>query len=794
MYSPSGLKSTILPTNASTTTTTTTIASFTTTGGGGGGGGSTHLTQSALTTPLETPVAGRERREEEEEKGAGGRSGGGGSVEPIMGRRGMGNPESSGNIQEDPKRAFSSSSAAALIAQRLQLDKENTNKIPSSVGLSTNSEQEDTKSSTSSSSRSGSRPHRHRHRRSSTSSNSNSGERNKRRVKRHSSSSEKRSREKKQKTVHAEEQGRKEENRWGRESDDGGDAVLSVKSLQERLYISEEWNKRLHHELQELLQLPPADLQACRERIQNIDVSLPLLQRYDAVIQEKDERIDELEGRLQHLQSEVESYLSCEQHLRQDAILRKGLLEKIQQQAEDDKRKEANKIRTMEKKYAELERELCRAVEEREEEGRRGTKAEQTLRSTQQALDRARKEKQDLQDTIEVLRRGQQQQHASQKEDALERETLQLQLQVLLREREDRKVELEQVRSKMVKGLRQAGENHEAHLRVVEERHRLAIEDQRQVSRTHEMEILKLRAQLARVDPNMALFPSSPVSSSPGAGPSTATLLEGQTIQAQDMEIKRLYGELGHAQRQRDDALDRWHELSQRMQEKERGELDDHRREEQGLQRRLHEVRTQLERKEGECTRFQRRLADYKDQVLKLEDEMSEMKMEQHRLTEEVELQKKTIIEKERVIRLTQEDQDRYRGQEGERQGRLQRRVDDVLEELRQSNQQSITDLHNMERERNTLRAQLRETKKELEIVQHELGQRQREREVLDIQMNKLQEGLQKHKEQLLLADNKLIELQRGKEEVERQQRLNILAMEHLKLENSRLQILRRPL
>lgn len=590
-----------------------------------------------------------------------------------------------------------------------------------------------------------------------------------------------------------------------------GEGVLSVEVLQQRLAMSEEWNRRLHQELQELLQLPPVDLQAWRERMESVEISVPLLQRYDAVIQEKEERIEELQLRIQHLHAEVEAYLSREQHLRQDDMLRKGLLEKIKQQAEEDIRREAGKVRGMGKKYAELERELCRVVEQREEEMQRAVKAREECQAAERALERVRKEKQYLQDTVEVMRRGSQQQNATQKEDALEKETLQLQLQVLLREREERKKELEQVRSKMQQGLRQAGENHAAHLRVVEERHRVAMEEQQQVSRTHEMEILKLRAQLARMDPRMTVnSPFYGSHTSPGGSgsiggahgvghgqlgtSSTLSILEAQTIQAQDMEIKRLYADLGHAQRQRNEALDRWHELSHRMQENERSWMEDHRREEQGLQKRLHEVRSQLERREGECSRLQKTVNNYKDKIQQLEQVGSELKMDRDRLQEEVTEHKRNLSEKERALRQVQEDHDRYHGQEVERQGRLERRVEEVLEELRQTRTKSLSDLHQVERERNGLRAQVQEAKKQLQAVEKMLAQREREREVIDIQMAKLQEGLQKHKEQLLMLDGRVIETQRAKEEVERQQRMSILAMEHLKLENTRLQHLRRPI
>jgi len=455
--------------------------------------------------------------------------------------------------------------------------------------------------------------------------------------------------------------------------------------------------------------------------------------------------------------------------------------------------------------YDRIENE-CASIEHSNASGDR-EKKNGTGEEEGEALEQLTREKKDLEETVENLRRGEQHRRATDKEEALEKEALHVQLQVLLRQREEMKKEVEQVRHKMIHSIRQAGENHAAHLRVVEERHRTALEDQRQVNRTHEMEILKLRAQLARMDPNASAIgggmcgnpsaTSAGGSGSPRRGgmSSTSALLEAQTLQAQDIEIKRLYADLGHAQRQRDEALDRWHELSERMDEKERGWMDDHRREEQSLQQRLHEVRSQLDRKDGECTRLQRVVSEYKDRQRQLEDGQSELRQARDQLQEELAEQKKMLTEKDHILRHVQEDQDRYHGQEVERQARLEQRVEAVLEELRQSRNKSIADLQNVERERDTMRTQLQEGKKQLVAVQQMVAQRDREKEVMEIQMSKLLEGLSKHKNELLFTDNRLLELQRGKEEVERQQRINVLAMEHLKLENARLQQqLRRPL
>lgn len=369
-------------------------------------------------------------------------------------------------------------------------------------------------------------------------------------------------------------------------------------------------------------------------------------------------------------------------------------------------------------------------------------------------------------------------------EQGLEGEAHRVRLHVLSRENEDKLQELERLRAKMVQALRQAGDNHAAHLRIVEERHRLAVEDLRQVNRTHEMEIMKLRAQLARLDPD-----------SPSGAQlrrlhetSTVSLLEAQTRQAQDMEIKRLYGELGNVQRQRDEALDRVHNMTLTMQEKERGLLEDHRREGLSLQKRLHEVRNVLEKRESECMTLQSQVQQLREKLKKEETGSQEARLERDSLKREVEELERKDSERERTIRQLQDERDARRGRESEIHAQLEQRVEEVLEDLRQSRSKSLQEASAAERERTELRHQLTETQKKLQAAQQLLAKRDREKEVLDVQMAKLQESLTSHKQQLAMCDAKLMELHRSKEELQRQQRLNVLATEHLKMENSRLQ------
>ncbi|EAN83085.1 hypothetical protein, conserved, partial [Trypanosoma cruzi] len=51
-----------------------------------------------------------------------------------------------------------------------------------------------------------------------------------------------------------------------------------VESLHKRIQLSEEWNMRLQSQIQELLRLSHNEVKTMRDRMQNPDIAIPLLQ------------------------------------------------------------------------------------------------------------------------------------------------------------------------------------------------------------------------------------------------------------------------------------------------------------------------------------------------------------------------------------------------------------------------------------------------------------------------------------------------------------------------------------
>lgn len=561
-------------------------------------------------------------------------------------------------------------------------------------------------------------------------------------------------------------------------------AAALADTLAERLRVSDEWNMRLQHQLQELLQLPRCDVELLRERMQNPDIAIPLLQCYDAAIQEKGDVIKQLEGEVAALQSALGDKERRETEWENDVQVTEGLLQKVRAQAQEELQSERERSQALEIELSRLRQEMRRALESSHEERRRADAAQQQVEALQSQLKKTSSDKTDLESELDLLQRKAKQCFSVGEEKELEGEAQRVRLQLLSRENEDKLEELERLRGKMMQALRQAGDNHAAHLRIVEERHRMAMEDLREVNRTHEMELIKLRAQLARVDP------SNPASAHLRQLHSTTTtsLLESQTRQAQDNEIKRLYGELANAQRQRDDALDRYHQLSLALQEKERGMVEDHRREGATLQKRVHELRTLLDAKEAESALLQTQLQQLREKHKQLEAEAMETRLHRdacHRELEE--LRRRDAEQQASIQQLTDEKAQRHQ-REKERHAQLERRVEEVLEEFRDARAKSAVTCTGVEREREELRRQLLDSQKKLQILQQAVDRKDREREALEMRMEKLKESLATHKQQLLTCDAKMLELHRGREELQREQRMNLIAAEHLKMENMRLQ------
>lgn len=558
-----------------------------------------------------------------------------------------------------------------------------------------------------------------------------------------------------------------------------------AQTLRQRLEMTEEWNVRLQHQLQELLDLPQCEVEALKERMQNPEIALPLLQCYDAAIQEKEDRIAVLMKEVEELRLQVEAKGRREKEWADDVEVTEGILDKVQRKGQAAVQEQIDRCREMELEMQQMRMEMRRALEAATNAEKRAEDAERSHAQLSQSLEHALASKRELEDALETLRRANRQHSSVLREGELERETQRVKVHALTRDNEEKLKELEMVRVKMMNSLRQAGENHATHLRVVEERHRLAVEDLRQANRTHELEILKLRSQLARLDPNNAVGAQL---SRLRDGSSTTSLLENQVRQAQDLEIKRLYAELGNMQRQRDEALDRAHQHGSILQEKERGLLEDHRREYLSVQKRVQDLRTALDHKSAACGRLEVEVVDCREKLHTAESEILRLRLSRDSLQRQVEELKR--LSEEKIVRAEESVNESVekRRKDSERIEAAERRVDEVLSDLQRSRDVFRRESAAHERERSGLQDQLAATRKQLQETEQTLGKRDREHEVLSLQMQKLKESIETHRKQLLQSDAKLVETHRNFEELKRQQRTSLIALEQLKLENGRLQ------
>lgn len=553
------------------------------------------------------------------------------------------------------------------------------------------------------------------------------------------------------------------------------DEALTVESLLTRLQVSDAWNVRLQSQLQELLKLPRSDVDDMRLQMQNPEVAIPLLQCYDAAIKERSDRVEQLEMEVMQLRSVVDARATRELEAANDLEVSDGLLRAVRSQAAEEVQREAEKTVALTEEVNRLRLEMRRSLEAGKEAEETASQLKARLASVQADLQRRTAEKSELEETLRASQSKAKQHRQAELEASLEGEAQTVRLQLLSRENEEKVEELEKLRSKMLQALRQTSDNHSAHLRMAEERHRLAVEDLRQVNRTHEMEITKLRAQLARLSPSQANSAHSSIT--------TTSLLEAQARQAQDAEIKRLYASLSTAQQQRDEALDRLHNAKRSGQEREQGLEEDRRRELQGLQARVRELRAALDTKESDAVSQQSLLSASREELAAVRVTLDETTRDKDRLQREVAELKRSQEEcQRRIAQLTQEQQ-QWGSREKELHTRLEERVGSAISDLRECSDRARAELAEVLKERDDLRSKLADAQRTSRQQQQTIARCQREHEVLDTQRGRLQEALAAHKQQLSECDAQLVQAKAQRESLQRQVREGVLESERLRMD-----------
>ncbi|KAG5508938.1 hypothetical protein GH5_06154 [Leishmania sp. Ghana 2012 LV757] len=565
-----------------------------------------------------------------------------------------------------------------------------------------------------------------------------------------------------------------------------------LQRLRERLHVSDEWNMRLQYQLQALLQLPHNEVEGMRDRMQDPDIAIPLLQCYDAVIHEKTEEVERLRRETADLQSQLDAFHKDQLDVSNAVRMTEELAKSVQGKATAEAQRSLEAVRGLQEELVRLRIEMARALDAE------NAAKQDALRTAERAisLERALEVAKQTASTAETAREAAERKLKLQEQQAGEEQTgsavQTVQLQLMTQENANKAQELERLRSKMAQALRQASDNHAAHLRIVEERHRMVVEGLRSVNRTQELEMMKLRAQLARWDPG-----NSPGAGRPAGAPSaptsslrfqsTAELLEAQTRQAQEMELKRLYGEVSTLQLQRNDAVRQSEQRTARLQREYDQQLQDVQRQLQSAQRHLSEVRSR-------CEKLEETSAAQEASLRKVRDELRQAKQDsqQHRLSAESNARKLASTQKqlaesnERLSALQEEKQSATRkAQEGASE--LEANVTRALQEVQSAKEHAYAEVEEVQRRYEQLRVQNAKLQDHLREREAALVKKERERRILAAQLGRLEDGLEAHKRQVVESERRVQLLEQQLAGTRQQQRDSFLSLEQMKLQNTQL-------
>ncbi|RNE97401.1 hypothetical protein TraAM80_09344 [Trypanosoma rangeli] len=553
-----------------------------------------------------------------------------------------------------------------------------------------------------------------------------------------------------------------------------------VESLQRRLQLSEEWNLRLQSQIQELLRLSHSEVEAMRERMQNPDIAIPLLQCYDAAILEKQEENEKLQREMNKLKSMLEATTSELEEAREAMRVADMQLKQLRMQAQEERGCLEDAKLEMEREAAQARRELARSLDAEAALKREIEQLKQELSVIQSDATKFQRNTETLEEEAKHAQ-SRLKTIASEKEETLQHEELQrIQLQLLSKENEDKLQELERLRNRMVQALRQAADNHVAHLRVVEEKHREAVEGLRAQLTTQELEVQKLRAQLARVDAN-------------GRGGryalklrTTTELLETQTRQAQEMELKRLYGEISNLQLQRDDAVLRYEQLSSSLRREETDRLTEAQQETQLVRRKLRDQEQKYEQLDKENTRVKEELRVFREKCKGQTGDLQRARLERDQTLKKMEELRRALATSEEACERVHAEAKNDMAKERQRVRELEQRVDEVLRDMQASRDRANASTMAIERQRDELCRQLADLQERLKAVQTRLSARDREVEVLTAKAEHLQEAVRMNQKQALSCDERVQQLLAQDEEKSRQLREMTLMVERLKREGAR--------
>jgi chromosome segregation ATPase len=559
--------------------------------------------------------------------------------------------------------------------------------------------------------------------------------------------------------------------------------TTSIAALQRRLAHYEDLNQRLNATLQQLVRLPQSELGLFTARMQDPDIAVPLLQCYDAALSEKQQQLDAANADI----ASSRVALRTAQAGHDDAAHAARLAEELARSTAERLRDDHERFHIQQEQ---LQTELHRIKERAQQliDSESSLKAQlatekQKVLDLSEALERARGDANVAEETLEHAQRKLKANRLQDNEERYVSETQKVQLQLIAKENDDKLAEIERLRGKMVSALRQQQDNHTAHLRIVEDRHRGVVEALRDELRTQEVQMLKLRAQFARAD----------VSSPLGGGgqllvKSATEVLESQSRAAQTVEIKRLYSELSTAQLQRDEATYRYDQLVASR----KSDFDDRVAE---LRRDIDHQRARVKDTEDRNAQLQAEITSVKDQCRSQKEKCKTLSSEMHVVSSErdsalrrAEEGKKALARAEALVdQLRTEKNDavaheKRAAQSLERRAAEARQVETTAHDvLKQATEES-------QRQLDTMRNQIND----LQLAKHELAAQLQERDrALEAQTGKMEKmslGLHACKEQLLQCDERLVAFNHQEQQWKRDGRQLALVIEQLRMEAMRLQ------
>ena len=308
-----------------------------------------------------------------------------------------------------------------------------------------------------------------------------------------------------------------------------------------------------------------------------------------------------------------------------------------------------------------------------------------------------------------------------------------IQLHLAARENDDKVQELERLRAKMSQALKQSSENHVQHLKLVEEKHRAAVESQREELRSQETIITKLRAQLARADWLQGANKTQD---------SAMSLVDTQTRMAQEQEIKRLYSEISALTAQRDEAVFRLEAVNSSRKNDLDERLRESRRDADGLRSRVRELEERLAVLQTEHSRAVDEARVAKEECRTAQADRSRIMNEKQELVRQADQSKRAQIQAEEKAESVAQETQRQLEAEKRVVRTMERRITDMRQEDQQLRDRLTAECEDWRRQFEQTSAALRDQQQKVSELRTALSEKEKIAETLTVKCERLTQGL----------------------------------------------------